>query len=60
MKKIIIETACLIGGVHAEVGEAVTVDSDTAAMLVRHGRAKFPEQTKAEAAAAEKAKAAAE
>jgi hypothetical protein len=45
-KKIIIETACLIGGQHAEVGEVVSADADTADTLVRHGRAKFPDDDK--------------
>lgn len=41
MKNLIIETACLVNGQHVEEGEAITVDPDTAAALVRHGRAKF-------------------
>jgi hypothetical protein len=51
-KKIIIETACLIGGQHAEVGEVVSADADTADTLVRHGIAKFPGGDKATGKAA--------
>ena len=43
MKKIIIETACLIGGQHADQGDLVSVDVETADMLIRHGRASDPE-----------------
>ena len=44
MKKIIIETACLIGGQHAEVGEVVSTDADTADTLVRHNKAKYQDE----------------